>query len=109
MGLSLLDLISGYDELVLIDAVQTGKAAPGFVHELSANDLQAGAPASPHFLGIGEVLALGRQLELEMPARVRIFAIEVEDPHTVGMQLSATLEAALPVIVERVIKALELV
>jgi len=33
MGLSLLDDIVGFEELVLLDAVQTGRAPPGFVHE----------------------------------------------------------------------------
>ena len=37
-----------------------------------------------------------------MPAEVRILAIEVEDPFTLGTQLTPTLQTALPVIVERV-------
>ena len=41
-----------------------------------------------------------------MPAEVRIFAIEVEDPFTLGTQLTPGLQTALPGIVERIAAAL---
>ena len=37
-----------------------------------------------------------------MPERVTIFAIEVEDPFTLGTALGPALETALPGIVERI-------
>ncbi|HPC59195.1 MAG TPA: hydrogenase maturation protease [Verrucomicrobiota bacterium] len=106
MGLSLLDFMVGFDRLVLVDAVQTCQAKPGFVHEISAEDLSSQPALSPHFLGVGEVLALGRQLGLSMPREVKIFAIEVGDPFTVGTELSPELKAALPGIIHRVEAAL---
>jgi len=102
MGLSLLDIISGFDRLILVDAVQTGRATPGFVHRLDAADLAALPAVAPHFLGVGEALALGRKLGLQLPERVTIFAIEVEDVFTVGTQLSPALRAALPSIVAEI-------
>jgi Ni,Fe-hydrogenase maturation factor len=60
---------------------------------------------SPHFLGIGETLALGKELGLSVPSEVKIFAIEVEDPFTVGTRLTPAVAAALPGIVERVARA----
>ncbi len=107
MGLSLLDYAVGFDDLVLVDAVQTGQAAPGFLHELDGDELKVLPAMSPHFLGIGEVLALGRQLGLSVPGRVRIFAVEVADPFSIGTQLTPALRQAIPAIVERVIDALE--
>lgn len=101
-GLALLDRIVGYTDLVLVDAVQTGKAPIGHLHELDADDLQVVPGMSPHFLGCGELLALGRQLELAMPQRVRILAVEVEDPFTVNTQMTPALQAAFPGLVERV-------
>ena len=102
MGLSLLDFIVGYEALVLVDAVQTGQAPPGFLHELDGSDLKALPGGSPHFLGVGEMLALGRKLGLKMPDQVRIFAIEVADPFTVSTQMTPTLEQALPGLVAHV-------
>lgn len=106
MGLALLDFISGYETVVLVDSIQTGRVAPGVVHELDAAALRQLTGRTPHFVGIGETLALGRHLGLPMPQQVRIFAIEVADPFTLGAALSPALQAALPAIVERVGRAL---
>jgi Ni,Fe-hydrogenase maturation factor len=61
---------------------------------------------TPHFVGVSETLALGKQLGLAMPEQVRIFAIEVEDPFTLGTAMTPALEAALPGIVQRIAAAL---
>ncbi len=106
MGLALLDFLSGYREVVLVDAIQTGRVPPGTVHELDAAGLKSLTGRTPHFLGVGETLALGQQLGLPMPARVRIFAVEVADAHTLGTQLSPDLEAAFPAILVRLRAAL---
>ena len=42
-----------------------------------------------------------------MPEQVRIFAIEVEDPFTLGTALTPTLQAALPGLVARIRAALQ--
>ncbi len=102
MGLSLLDLVTGFEAIVLVDAVQTGQAPPGFVHELDDGDLPQVPAVSPHFVGIGEALALGQQLGIPVPRHVLIFGIEVQDPFTVGTHLTPPLAAALPGIVERI-------
>jgi Ni,Fe-hydrogenase maturation factor len=80
--------------------------APGFLHELDAAALTRLTGRTPHFLGVSETLALGRKLGLSMPEEVRIFAIEVEDPFTLGTDLSPALQAALPGIVERISSSL---
>jgi hydrogenase maturation protease len=103
MGLALLDLVVGYETLIIVDAIQTNIAPPGFVHELEGADLNHLPAVSPHFLGIGELLALGRELGLTVPTRVKIFAIETQDPFTVGTQMTPQLKAALPLIVDQVL------
>lgn len=108
MGLALLDLIVGFDTLVIVDAVQTGKVPVGFVHEIDTVELRALPTVSPHFLGITEMLALGTKLGLQMPRRVRIFAVEVGDPLTVGMALTPALQSAFDRIADHVVQALVL-
>ncbi|HEY5910757.1 MAG TPA: hydrogenase maturation protease [Verrucomicrobiae bacterium] len=102
MGLALLDLIVGFNVLVIVDSVQTGKAPVGYVHQIEGDQLRALPSVSPHFLGIGEMLALGDKLELQVPTRVNILGVEVGDPFTVGGSLSPELEAAVPKILEKV-------
>ncbi|MCZ7639505.1 MAG: hydrogenase maturation protease [Verrucomicrobia bacterium] len=102
MGLALLDHIVGYRELVLVDAIQTGTQAPGFLHEFDGDCLPTRRAGAPHFLGVGDTLALGRLLGLPMPERVTIFAVEVADPFTLGTDLTPAVQDALVPTVERV-------
>jgi hydrogenase maturation protease len=105
MGLSLLDYAVGFSDLVLVDAVQTRQAPPGFLHEFDGSELKVLPIVSPHFLGVGEVMALGRRLGLPVPSRVRVFAIEVEDPFTVGVRMTPPLRQILRSIASRVLAA----
>ncbi|MBK8857795.1 MAG: hydrogenase maturation protease [Opitutaceae bacterium] len=104
MGLTLLDEIVDCGSLILVDAVQTGCVPPGQVHEIGPDDLPQVTATSPHFVGVGETLALGATLGLAMPRRVRIFAIEVADPYTLGTQLTTAVAQAVPEAAERVVK-----
>jgi hydrogenase maturation protease len=103
MGLSLLDFIAGHRELIIVDAIQTGRAAPGTLHEIDGDALCVLPRISPHFLGVGEILTLGRQLGLAMPERVKIFAIEVADPFTLGTELTPAVATVVPEAVSRVL------
>ena len=107
MGLALLDFITGSRAVFIVDSIQTGKAPPGSLHELDAAALHQITGRTPHFVGVTETLALGRHLGLPMPEQVTIFAIEVEDPFTVGTALTPALEAALPGLVARIRSALQ--
>lgn len=105
MGLALLDFLTGYSAVFIVDSIQTGRAAPGTVHELDAAALQQLTGRTPHFLGVSETLALGRQLGLAMPKQVKIFAVEVQDPFTLSTDMTPALESALPAIVDRIADA----
>ena len=107
MGLVLLDYLAGYARAFVVDAIITGSAAPGFLHELSPSALRTLTNRTPHFLGVAETLALGRELGLEMPSEVRVFAVEVEDPFRLGTEMTPALEAALPGIVGRIAEVAE--
>ncbi len=102
MGLALLDFMTGYSAVVIVDSIRTGQAAPGFVHEVDAASLKQLTGRTPHFVGVGETLALGRHLALPMPEQVKVFAVEVADPFTLGTELTPVLQAALPGIVDRI-------
>ncbi|MDD2763646.1 MAG: hydrogenase maturation protease [Opitutaceae bacterium] len=102
MGLALLDEIADRENVVLVDSVQTGRAPPGHIHEINPEDLSRVLGTSPHFLGIGETLALGKLLGLAMPRQVRIFAVEVADPFTLGTSLTPAVAQAVASAVERV-------
>jgi hydrogenase maturation protease len=95
MGLALLDEIADRESIVLVDSVQTGEAPIGTIHEIDSMELTRVLTTAPHFLGIGETLALGRMLGLAMPRDAMIFAIEVADPYTLGTVMTPAVEQAV--------------
>ncbi len=96
MGLTLLDEIADREAVVIVDAVHTGNAKPGAVHCMAPVMLKRLRAASPHFLGLGETLELGRRLNLAMPEKIAVFAIEIEDPFALGETLTPTIAAVVP-------------
>ena len=107
-GLELLDVVRGYDKVVIIDAIQTTKGKPGELHVLEEKDFEKSIHgSSPHGINIATALALGRKLvPNEMPRDVIFFAIEAEDLVNVSEKLTPKVAKALPRIVEQVKKEL---
>jgi len=99
----LLDLWAGLDRVVIVDAVLTGRRAPGTVHVLSASDrpLEPGSQASTHGIGLAESIELARSLN-QLPADVRVVGIEAADLSP-GTALSAAVGAAVPQAVATVV------
>jgi hydrogenase maturation protease len=94
-GIALLDLLVGYKKVVIIDAIQLSHFPPGTVIELSLDDLRSVPSPSPHYAGLPEMLRLARELQLEFPGEIKVVAIEVADPYTVGGGLSPSVADAL--------------
>ncbi len=103
-GLELLDVIQGYDKLVIIDAIETRGGRPGQLHILTEKDFEKSIHgSSPHGINIATALALGRKLVPEkMPKEVVFFAIEAKDVVNVSENLTPEVEAAIPSIIRRV-------
>jgi hydrogenase maturation protease len=102
-GLSLLDEITGYERLIIIDAIQTHDGKPGAIYKLSPSDFKTGRMAIIHDLGLVSTLELGRRLEMDMPREVVIFAIEAKEMATFSEKLSPEVEKAVPKAVEVVL------
>jgi len=101
-GLALLDLLVGYDHLIIVDAICTGRFPPGTVVELNPKELQVALGPSPHYTGLPELITIAGQLQLEFPREIKVLAVEVADPHTVGGGLSEAVANALGEVITRV-------
>jgi hydrogenase maturation protease len=106
-GLALLDVLSGYDAAVIIDALVTGRHPVGEVFEVDPAALRPVAGASAHFSGLPEMLNVAERVGLRFPARLRLFAIEVHDLRTVGGPMTPRVREALPPLCESVIHAID--
>jgi hydrogenase maturation protease len=108
-GLRLLEVIAGYERLLLVDAIQTPDGAPGQIYRLAADDPRASLHAgSTHDLSFRGALAWGRQLGLALPPddAITIIAIEAEDVLTFGEALTPVVAAAVPRAIEAVLAEL---
>ena len=96
-GFRLLPLIEGWPRVVFVDALvsppQTGQSpSPGRLHRLDLGDLQAALTlSSSHEPSLGDTLALGRQLGMNLPEKVLVLGIEVSDPFTFDEQMTPRL------------------
>jgi hydrogenase maturation protease len=106
-GVGLLDLMTGYNRVIILDAIFTNKNRPGMVYQLSLEEL--GDPSfssGPHFLDVRTSVELGRRLGLAMPKVIEIFAIEIKDNTTFNEKLTHEVEQALPLLAEQVLEFL---
>ena len=106
-GVALLDVFLGYEQAIVIDAIQTGQHAPGTVMEIDTSTLRPAASPSPHYVGLPEMLAIAEQLGVEFPKTVRVFAVEVVDPYTIGGKMTAEVRRAVEEVCQRVLEAVE--
>ena len=104
-GVALLDLLIGYEKLVLIDAILTGEHPAGTVFEIDSDSLRPVAAPSPHFTGVPELIVLAKQLDVPFPGDIRIIAVEVADLSTLGGSMTDAVEGALGELCERVCDA----
>jgi hydrogenase maturation protease len=108
-GLDFLDALAGYDRTIIIDAIQTGKGAPGQIYrfgpDLLANTRHAG---TPHDVNLATALELGKMLKLELPREITVFAIEAADVTSFSEECTPQVMQAIPECVEMVIRELQI-
>ena len=106
-GLDLLELLSGYDRAIIIDAIQTEGGQPGRIYRLDPGAFQTTRhAASTHDVNLATALELGKRLGLPLP-RIDILAIEVADTSRFSEECTPEVTAAIPVCIQMVIEAIK--
>jgi hydrogenase maturation protease len=106
-GLGLLELVVGYDRVIILDAIQTGLAEPGDIHRLAPEEFRGSLrAASSHDVSLTTALELGRRLRKDVPKEIVIIAVEAADVDTFGEELTPAVAAAVPQAVELVLQEL---
>jgi hydrogenase maturation protease len=101
-GYDLMDHLLGARRLLVVDTIVTGRAKPGAISVFTADRVQPAPGGSPHFLGLFEVLAVGRKLHLDVPKEIIVIAVEAFDCITVGGPIHPDVQSAIPEVVELV-------
>ena len=95
-GFRLLDLLTGREKVLIVDTIQTGRAAPGTLHSFPAG---AFTPTNTltisHQISLPTALELGRRLGVDMPQVVDVVAVEAGDLETLSEELSPPVRRAI--------------
>ena len=106
-GLSLLDSIVGYDKVIIIDAIQTQKGQAGQIYRMKPEDFSfAKHLSSPHQINLVTALELGKMLDLAMPQKITIFAVEAKDIASFSEKCTPEVEQVIPEVVKMVLEEL---
>lgn len=100
-GFYLLDLLLNCTSLLVVDTIVSGSFPPGTVRLLHEDEVTSVPGTSPHYVGLFEALAVGRQLQLSMPESVTLLVVEASDCLTVGGAMHPAVESAIARVVER--------
>lgn len=92
-GFGLLDHMLGYDQVILIDSIITGKAEVGAIHHFSSADFSQHVPFSIHSTDIVSILEYTRKCGFSVPDKIEFLAVEIADNQTFGESFSDLIEA----------------
>ncbi len=102
-GLSLAEMMVGYQRVIVIDAIMTRGGVPGTVYQLKLSDLPGTLnTASAHDTNLITALAALRRYEAVVPAddAIEIVAIEAQDVLTFSEQCTPAVESSIPAAVQ---------
>lgn len=106
-GLSLLDLLIGYDKVIIIDAIQTVGGTAGSIYRLEAEAFDTTRrTATSHDVDLTTALEFGKKAGLDLPQEIVIFAVEASDVSTFSEECTPEVKKAIPACVEMVLKEL---
>ena len=104
-GMALVDYVAGYDKLIIVDSIITGREKPGSLYKL---DLEQLGPAidspSSHGLDIATAFKLGEGLGYKMPQIVSLYAVEIRDNTTFGEECTEEVWERIPLAVEQIME-----
>jgi len=106
-GLSLLELLAGYDRAIIVDAIQTVEGKAGQIYRLDPEAFAVTRhAASPHDVNFATALELGNRLGLALPQQIVIFGIEVADASTFSEECTPEVRQAIPICIEMITQEL---
>jgi hydrogenase maturation protease len=109
-GLNLLELVTGFDRLIVVDSIKTRDGRPGDWYRFGGATLHDTMNLSNvHDANFATAMELGRRMGMHIPgeADIHVFAVEVRENLTFGERFSPELEAAVPGLCEEMLSEIE--
>jgi hydrogenase maturation protease len=107
-GLNLLDMIRGFDKVILVDAVKQEGSRTGEVKRFSLTEAHTVHSCNPHDVSLSEALLLAKQLgEKHLPQEIIVIGIVVKNTVDFGEHLSREVASAVPTAMNLVLNELK--
>jgi hydrogenase maturation protease len=108
-GLRLVEEMLGYEEVIIVDSIESDASKVGQIHEFSPDQFKDTEQASsPHVTNFATAFELYRKLEPgEIPDRVRIFTIGISSEFTFREGLSPSVQDAASKLVDMIGREIE--
>jgi hydrogenase maturation protease len=105
-GLDMLETLSRYDRVIIIDAIQMGGRV-GEIYRLTPEDLKPTShTGTPHDVNFSTALAFGERIGIKLPLKIDILAIEIPNAINFGETLTPEVEKVVPQCVKEVLEML---
>jgi len=108
-GLNLLELIIGYDRVIIIDAIMTKGGKVGEIYKLRPENLANTVHfiTSPHNANLAIAIEIGRKiLAEEMPEEIVVFAVGIKQVPKFTEEMTEKVRAAIPKAVNLILQEL---
>ncbi len=109
-GLNLLELVAGFDRLIVVDAIKTRGGRAGDWYRFDGAALHDTMNLSNvHDANFATAMELGRRMGMHIPAEadIHVFAVEVRENLSFGERLSPELERVVPQLCQQMLGEIE--
>ncbi len=100
-GLGMIDILSPYRRVLLLDSIEAGDDPAGKVREFSRADFHRVLGPCPHYAGLPEVIALAEKLGIDFPDELRVLTIKIDPQDEFRQGLTDEIRQALPAFVDQ--------
>ncbi|MCF7792944.1 MAG: hydrogenase maturation protease [Candidatus Cloacimonetes bacterium] len=104
-GFRVVDEIIGYQKLILIDSIKTGKSVPGTLHRFTFDEFSRTMHhSSPHDISLFEAFDIMKKEKADLPEEIKVYAVEVCDTSTFSEECTIEVAKAIPEVAKIVIE-----
>jgi hydrogenase maturation protease len=100
-GLKIMEILEGYEKVLILDAIMTKQHPIGTVLELKKEQFHKTVAIAPHFVSLPEAIQLADYLGISFPKEIKILAMEIDNPYQLTENLTPAVRAALPEFIRR--------
>lgn len=103
-GFILMDVMEGYNKVLVLDSVLSDEKSAGSIRELDESELMGKYSGSPHSTGLPEIIELAKRLELDFPDEFRALVIGINEKGVLRESLSIIIEKRIPLFTEKAVQ-----